>query len=436
MARATLSTGAQSPTVERDRDRYRAHSRRRPLRWGAAVILAALFVAAVVSAVYLLDLTALAGLRGWFDPWYFTYNICLALTAILMPIAIALSYTRSMATEKRRRLERDLGASWAKHRALIEDKLRYELTFRNYWGGVALAVLITAFGAAALLLLKPLSTSMLAVHPEALGIDLTRGTNFLTLGPFVQYFGQPALVETQLYLNLAAFQFGFLGGWVYFIQSLVRSYFTCDLTTHTFVAGSVRMVVGAILALVLAFMLSFGLDPSTERGSVPNIFHWMPLVAFFFGYFPSRALTFLEHQVGKLLPAVRRSYRITPLSTLAGVSYAHENRLRVEGYDNVENLSRADAVDLALRTGFSFCQLSDWIGEAWLRVHLGQQDYDAFRSATGVTGRAELEALLPTTDADPGAAKLLDVVPEPMRGKLHVILALLRQQRGMGEAGG
>ena len=39
--------------------------------------------------------------------------------------------------------------------------------------------------------------------------------------------------------------------------------------------------------------------------------------------------------------------RALPLSMLGGMSYAHELRLEREGFDNIENLSNADPVDLA-----------------------------------------------------------------------------------------
>ncbi len=56
---------------------------------------------------------------------------------------------------------------------------------------------------------------------------------------------------------MIAFQFGFLGAYVYFIGSVVRAYFTLDLTSHTFVDGAIRMIVASILALVLSFAFDF-----------------------------------------------------------------------------------------------------------------------------------------------------------------------------------
>ena len=87
------------------------------------------------------------------------------------------------------------------------------------------------------------------------------------------------------------------------------------------------------------------------------------------------------------------SYRALPLSMLAGMSYAHELRLEREGFDNIENLSNADAVDLAVRTCFSYGQLKQWIDQAWLAAHL-REDYPDFVRRTGIASSDELRHFL------------------------------------------
>jgi hypothetical protein len=83
---------------------------------------------------------------------------------------------------------------------------------------------------------------------------------------------------------------------------------------------------------------------------------------------------------------------------LAGMSYAHELRLEREGYDNVENLINADAVDLAVRTSFSYTQLQQWIDQATLAAHL-REDYPGFVARTGIEGSGELCCFLRTCDS-------------------------------------
>ena len=91
------------------------------------------------------------------------------------------------------------------------------------------------------------------------------------------------------------------------------------------------------------------------------------------------------------------NYRALPLSMLAGMSYSHELRLEREGFDNIENLSSADAVDLAVRTCFSYGQLKQWIDQAWLATHL-REDYPEFVRRTGIGSSDELQRFLSTCD--------------------------------------
>ncbi len=95
------------------------------------------------------------------------------------------------------------------------------------------------------------------------------------------------------------------------------------------------------------------------------------------------------------------SYRALPLSMLAGMSYTHELRLEREGFDNLENLSTADAVDLAVRTCFSYTQLQQWIDQAWLAAHL-REDYPDFVRRTGISTSEELRCFLCTGEVRAG----------------------------------
>jgi hypothetical protein len=118
-------------------------------------------------------------------------------------------------------------------------------------------------------------------------------------------------------------------------------------------------------------------------------------MAFFFGFYPKRATLAIERIELKAMRNIvpNDSYRALPLSMLAGMSYAHELRLEREGFDNVENLSNADAVDLAIRTRFSYVQLQQWIDQAWLAARL-REDYPDFVRRTGIASSDELRCFL------------------------------------------
>lgn len=361
----------------------------------------------------------------WFDPVFFQYNLIMTLLAVLVVPSLALSYIQTMANRKERRLQREVPPE---RRAEIHRRMGRRASFSSYRGSVWLTTIVVLLGASILLLFKPVSS------PEQMGVDFSFGTNMLTIGPFAELYGKnPDAYFAHTVRNLTAFQFGFLGAYIYFIGAVVRAYFTLDLTSHTFVDGAIRMIVASILALVLSFAFHIllpddhefpaaaatangssaepspagsslanessviGEAASTEPGerSHPAELSLLPVIAFFFGFYPKRASLAIERvaisAMRNLIPG--DTYRALPLSMLAGMSYSHELRLEREGYDNLENLSSADAVDLAVRTCFSYCQLQQWIGQAWLAARL-REDYPDFVRRTGIGSSDELRRFL------------------------------------------
>ncbi len=116
---------------------------------------------------------------------------------------------------------------------------------------------------------------------------------------------------------------------------------------------------------------------------------------------------------------------------LHGMSFAHEIRLRREGFDNVENLAHADAIDLAVRCGFPYTQLREWIDQAWLRGRLGE-DYDAFWKYTGIGSGDELTAAIGDKEGnilEEFLEKLAAGMPEGYLAKLSVVASLLGKRQ-------
>lgn len=377
----------------------------------------------------------------WFDPVFFQYNLVMTLLVVLVVPSLALSYIQTMASRKERRLQNEVPLE---RRGEIRRRMGRRASFSSYRGSVWLTTTIVLLGASILLLMKPVYWG------GGAGVDFSLGGNMLTMGPFAElYKRNPDVYYSHLIRNQVAFQFGFLGAYVYFIGSVVRAYFTMDLTAHTFVDGAIRMMVASILALVLSFAFDFvvpgesapaytpvaaeggnstesssGTDSaSATTGSIatensngssgnstvqtegtypvlPASLSLLPIVAFFFGFYPKRASLALERITLKAMRSIipGQSYRALPLSMLAGMSYSHELRLEREGFDNVENLSHADAVDLAVRTCFSYAQLKHWIDQAWLAAHL-REDYPEFVLRTGIEDSEELKHFLSTCES-------------------------------------
>jgi hypothetical protein len=205
---------------------------------------------------------------------------------------------------------------------------------------------------------------------------------------------------------------------------VLRSYFTLDLSPNTFISISGRMVISSVTALVVSFPLQY---LGTFQGRTSEHFlAFLPMLSFFIGFFPSTGLLLIEKAASRALRVARQDYAATSLARLSGMSLEHETRPRREGFDNIENLSDADPVGLAVRTGFAYRQLRDWIGEAWLRTHL-RADYDAFVTATGIATRDELRRVLTAAPGDAQAA-LVSALPVTLHSKIRIVAGLLDER--------
>ena len=321
-------------------------------------------------------------LLGWYDPVFFVYNVLLFAFALSIPPVITAVYIRLMRHEKLRRLEQEVPASvWEPNKAMVAGLVRTLFRWRTYFGSMALFMMVLVLGASVMLFLKPVVGADPSVR--AMGLDFGKGANILMLGPYAVHL--PEEYFNRLVISLAAFQYGFLGGYAHHIGQLARSYFMLDLTPHTYVDATVRIATGSLVALVLSFWLF-------EPGVVNEDTTLLPVVSFFVGFFPTRGLLAIEKGATAFIKVLPKSaYEAEGLSKLPGMSYAHELRLGREGLDTVENLSNASALELAVRTGFSYCQLEQWRGQAWLCGHM-RDDYEPFMKRTGITSRDELSA--------------------------------------------
>ncbi|MGE0222750.1 MAG: hypothetical protein AB7F35_15225 [Acetobacteraceae bacterium] len=354
----------------------------------------------------------------WFDPIFFQYNLLLGVTAILIVPLVPYFYVCTMTRRKEVRLQAEMPAAvWNAKQAIIRQRLDRRAQFGFYAGSVGLTTVAVTLGVSILLLFKPVW------DPALCGAVLSRGVNMLTGGAYIGGFANAVVDRTvfdHLLLNLVAFQFGFLGAYVYFLTALSRAYFSLDLTPETFVDGTIRIAVASILALVV----SFGLDAVSR----PDM---APVIGFVLGFFPKRAMLVLEkmaQSAAAMLPTSR--YDDVPLADLPGVSYAHEVRLEREGFDNAQNLRHADPTDLAIRTGFSYGQLAAWIDSAELATRL-REDYQTFANLTGITTLSEMQRLAGGGDVAATVDMLVPADPAEarnaaLRRKLAVILRTLQ----------
>jgi hypothetical protein len=336
----------------------------------------------------------LTAIATWFDPVFFQYNLLMALFSFVVIPGVTLFYIGRGQPWKIERLEQHMPPEvFNAEKDYLEEQIKSVFKVSNYLPSAAILVVVVLFGIGILLLFKPMPLPVTGGVPAS-GVDFSRGANFLMLGPFMYEF----VTNDKIYLHwlmvsLTAFQFGFAGAYVYFLTHLVRSYFTLDLTPDFFIASSVRMIMGSVIAVVVSFAV-VDIDDSGAHMLVENLsIGWLPILSFMIGYFPDRAILWISKQVSANFGMKQADYQAIPLEVMSGMSHAHEIRLRREGFDNVENLAQGHCLGLAVRTGFNYRQLRDWIGEAWLRSHL-RDDYEAFRLATGIGNADDLREFI------------------------------------------
>lgn len=398
------------------------------LRLRTPLFLVLLMAPFVGSALLLINASGpleFQGMLEWFDPLFFQYNLLLYLLFVLIVPVMTAFYVDSMKEERLVRLQDELSSAlWEAKQEEIQHKIERQFNMRNYVGSTLMLMLVISISIGVILLLKP------TVDPEAqTGIDYQQGANLFLTGAFIEaYPGDMEKFYHRVVISLTAFQFGFLGAYVFFLGHLIRGYFTLDLTPNTFVTIAVRMITASLLALVLSFVLAeLPFFKQGAGGHKDSFLSFLPVLSFFIGFFPSRGILLLSKLSSAALQVFRaEEYNATPLGKLEGMSYEHEVRLTREGFDNAENLAKADPIALAVRTGFSYAQLRDWVGQARLMVQL-DPDYQQFRDASGLRTVDDLVEHLEGAGEEAGALLERTVGPE-LAAKLEIVGDLLRQR--------
>lgn len=162
--------------------------------------------------------------------------------------------------------------------------------------------------------------------------------------------GAPPLVE-----QLRA---GFLGSYVFVLQSLVRRYFQNDLKANAYYAITERIIIVPIVIAALSVAL-----PMADRVEI--------VTAFVVGIFPLVGLRAVNSLVSRrlktTLPSLQSAY---PLSDLDGMTIWYETRLLEEGIEDMQSLITANVVDLMLNTRIPVSRIVDWLDQAHLYIHL------------------------------------------------------------------
>ncbi|MCB8945310.1 MAG: tetratricopeptide repeat protein [Ardenticatenaceae bacterium] len=203
--------------------------------------------------------------------------------------------------------------------------------------------------------------------------------------------------------NPSPFAYGFLGAYVFGIGSLVRQFVTDDLQPRYYASLTVRF----LTVFALSWLVYLLLPESTQREAL--------LTAFFVGLFPATGLRLVQRAVTAVIGMISSGFNEPlPLSQLDGLNAYHEDRLLLEGIENMQNLASANTVDLMLRTRFTVEQLIDWMDQAVLQIHTRDR-FDDFR-------RSGLRTATDFMDAYEAKDEPNDKKREEWRGKLAALL--------------
>jgi len=225
--------------------------------------------------------------------------------------------------------------------------------------------------------------------------------------------------------------FGFMGGYVFFLQMLMRRYFQADLRAGAYVGGYVRTVV----ALLVVVALHAALPASTPAGV-------LIASAFVIGWFPDVGSRWLFRMVSRKLrttvPSLDASY---PLNRLDGLSVWYETRLLEEGIEDLENLVTAKIVDVLLHTRVPVARLVDWIDQGLLLLHLPPESTGSggqwFGRRSAAAAAAEAAAKHPRTvlrECGVRSATGLERALATRRGPAREQLLVHLEGRGMPRA--
>lgn len=208
--------------------------------------------------------------------------------------------------------------------------------------------------------------------------------------------------------------YGFLGAYVLGMGSLVRQYVTDDLQLRYYTSLSYRFLVVFVLSWLITLLV-----PETTANGAPPINRYL-LAAFAVGLVPTTGLRIAQRLGTTVLGKAANEFREDqPLSDLDGLNPFHEDRLFLEGIENLQNLASARVVDLMLKTRYPVEQIIDWIDQALLHLHARRRigdfhqvgirtatDFlDAFEPPAKAAGelpavRANLARLFSRLDAD------------------------------------
>lgn len=246
-------------------------------------------------------------------------------------------------------------------------------------------------------------------------------STILSVVGWIFVFYPPEPESLHLIPNATTLAYGFLGAYVFAIGSLVRQYVTDDLQQRYYASVVYRYLAVFVLAGLITFIF-----PGNMSGGILAL-------AFTIGFFPSMGIRIAIRMATNLINSISLEKvdgfeDKDRLHLLQGPNAYHEDRLLLEGIENIQNLACADIVDLMLKTRFPVEQLVDWIDQALLYLHTGPTYLPTLR-LKGIRTATDFIDLV--DQAEPGNNGLMEGANPLTQGHITAIAVALRNDPNM-----
>jgi len=203
-------------------------------------------------------------------------------------------------------------------------------------------------------------------------------TLFCALGFWVLFAGKPPIVLSGIFaggfgttdpgslpyyhLSLVAIGMAILGSYVWSIQYISRRLTTLDLSPGAYYSIGTRIIFASFVSVTLHhFIQSMNLESRKE------LLQLLPVIAFFTGIFPQRAMQYIQEKLLIFRKLGKGAHELS-LDMIEGMNLFNKVRLAEVGIDNAQNLAEANLEELILKTPFNPRLLLDWIAQAKLFV--------------------------------------------------------------------
>lgn len=216
-----------------------------------------------------------------------------------------------------------------------------------------------------------------------------------------------------------ALSFSFLGVLIFSLKDAAFRLHASDLYPRTFISYLVRFLFATTLSISIAYFLMNNWPVNSA-----------PILFFLIGFFPQKALQYVEDKALKTFKLEKPDVTQVPLGKIQGMSEYKTYRFREIGITDAQNLASADLNFLKQNLSFCCSMLCDFISQSILLIHL-QDDIEKLRKI-GIRDILSFKAMAKNSGIDnvvtaakidkeilDGMLKLLE--SEPMKTKVDSI---------------